>query len=117
MWSARGSIALEPAVWRADSYEPRPWEPAPGRESGRPTGPAVSGLRRALASSGELEVLLHLGTHIGHVRAVLREAAVVVTVLAPVRLAVEVVVAGCALLVAGGRAPVGNDLLHPPLFS
>ena len=45
------------------------------------------------------------------------ETAVVVAVLATLKLALKVVIARGAVLVAGGLATVLDDLLHPPLFS
>src|SRR5439155_11176791 len=64
----------------------------------------------------EDEVLFHLRPHLTQVGKVLAEAAVVVAVLPAIGLALEVVVARCAVLVAGGLAAVLDDFLHPPLL-
>src|SRR5215207_11188984 len=69
--------------------------------------------RMSASAAGEGEVGVHLGLDAGDVVAVGGEATVVVAVLAPVELALEVVVAGRALGVAVGLAAVGDDLLDP----
>ena len=61
-------------------------------------------------------MLLHVLLDEAHVLVILQEGAVVVAVLPALILALEIVVAGRALLVAVGAAAVLDHLVDPPLF-
>src|SRR5579871_2695498 len=65
----------------------------------------------------EVEVLLRVGANLIEVFAVSVKAAVVVTVLTPLELTLEVIVARSAVLVSSGLAAMVDDFLHPPLLS
>src|SRR3977135_1454179 len=75
----------------------------------------------AKSKSGSLlprkrEVLLQLRSYIFHTRAVLIEATVVVAVLPALEFALEIVVAGRAVLIAVGLAAMLDDFLYPPFL-
>src|SRR5580693_8400034 len=59
------------------------------------------------------EVLVQFAADRLHVCKILQEPAVVIAVLPPVELALEIVIAGRAVLVAAGLAAMLDHLLHP----
>jgi hypothetical protein len=61
-------------------------------------------------------VLIHPRLHLSQVVTVLKEAAIVVAVLAALELTFEIVVAGGAFLVTIGLAAMVDNFLYPPLL-
>src|SRR5438045_1600859 len=59
---------------------------------------------------------LHLRLHFLHMPAVLVEAAVIISVLPPLELTLEVVIARRAVLIARGLPPMRDYFLHPPFL-
>src|SRR5690242_10299635 len=89
---------------------------SPSKPKRAPVGRPLLIRSRARQLSAEAIMLRHVLLQVGHVLVVLQEAAVVVAVLLALVLALEVVVAGRALLVAVGAGAVLDHFADPPLF-
>ena len=79
----------------------------------RPDANGIPGEGRFLF---ETEMPSHIAFHLRHVGKILREATVVVAVLAAVRLAFEIIISRRAFAISVGLAAMPDHLIHPPLF-